>query len=413
MCYSEERGIYFHGRLFLISLYIFLAIVNSATAQEKKKVSNTFQGELEADLRYYINEGLYSGQERYYFSASATPEYLLEWKDRQHSIKLVLFGRLDQWDQNRTHWDVREFYYQTYKKDWELTIGAKKIFWGVIESVHLVDIINQTDVVESFDGEQKLGQPMVHYSQYTKIGTFDFFGMTYFRKRQFPGEKGRLRTPFIIDKDAITFESDLEEWQPEGAFRWSHYVGAFDMGLSYFYGTGREPILVGLGSPNPLDIMPIYPIIHQAGADLQATTGSVLWKGEAIYRYADVQDMIASAVGFEYSIRNIKSSGIDIGLLAEYLFDNRDELALSGMDNDMFGGIRLAFNDKQSTEILSGGIFDLKKSTKLFFVEASRRLGDSWKLTLEGRFFVTVSQQEFSYFIRDDSFLQLSISKFY
>ena len=64
-------------------------------------------------------------------------------------------------------------------------------------------------------------------------------------------------------------------------------------------------------------------------------------------------------------------------------------------------------------DFLVGGIFDLKKSTKLFFVEASRRLGDTWKMTLEGRFFATVSDKEFTYFIRDDSFLQLSISKFY
>ncbi|MDD7885073.1 hypothetical protein [Flavivirga sp. 57AJ16] len=32
------------------------------------------------------------------------------------------------------------------------------------ESNHLVDIINQTDAVETFDGEEKLGQPMVQLS---------------------------------------------------------------------------------------------------------------------------------------------------------------------------------------------------------------------------------------------------------
>ncbi len=38
------------------------------------------------------------------------------------------------------------------------------MYWGVAESNHLVDIINQTDAVESFDGEEKLGQPMVQYT---------------------------------------------------------------------------------------------------------------------------------------------------------------------------------------------------------------------------------------------------------
>jgi hypothetical protein len=274
-----------------------------------------------------------------------------------------------------------------------------------------VDIINQTDFIESFDGEQKFGQPMVHYSHFTDVGTFDIFAMTYFRKRQFAGEKGRLRPPFIIDKNFIGYESDLEEWHPEGAFRWSHYIGSFDFGLSYFYGTGREPVF--LGFENIFISPPVYPIIHQAGLDLQATTGPVLWKFEGIHRNSEIQDMFAFVAGLEYTFGNLFQSGIDLGLLSEYLFDDRDELAFSGQDNDIFAGLRLAFNDKQSTDFLGGGIFDLKNGSKSFFVESSRRIGDSWKLTLEGRFFVSVGSEEFTSFIKDDSFLQLTIAKFY
>ena len=35
------------------------------------------------------------------------------------------------------------------------------MFWGVTESVHLVDIINQTDFAGDIDGEDKLGQTML------------------------------------------------------------------------------------------------------------------------------------------------------------------------------------------------------------------------------------------------------------
>ena len=122
----------------------------------------------------------------------------------------------------------------------EVSVGVKKIFWGKTESVHLVDIINQTDAVESFDGEQKLGELMVHFSQFTKIGTFDIFAMPYFRKRVFPGREGRLRPGsedgLVIDSRDFSFESNAEEWRPSFAFRWSHYVGVLDIGLSYFNG---------------------------------------------------------------------------------------------------------------------------------------------------------------------------------
>ena len=40
-------------------------------------------------------------------------------------------------------------------------VGVGKVFWGVTESQHLVDIINQTDLVENIDTEDKLGQPML------------------------------------------------------------------------------------------------------------------------------------------------------------------------------------------------------------------------------------------------------------
>ena len=82
------------------------------------------------------------------------------------------------WDKDplRTYWDLREVYYQKAKNNWEINVGLKKIFWGVTESAHLVDIINQSDQLKSFDGEEKLGQPMVQFSWFTSnVGTFDFF----------------------------------------------------------------------------------------------------------------------------------------------------------------------------------------------------------------------------------------------
>ena len=40
--------------------------------------------------------------------------------------------------------------------------GVRRVFWGVAESNHLVDVINQTDAIENPDQEDKLGQPMLN-----------------------------------------------------------------------------------------------------------------------------------------------------------------------------------------------------------------------------------------------------------
>ena len=71
--------------------------------------------------------------------------------------------------------------------DWDLHLGVKQIFWGVTEFNHLVDIINQTDLVENIDGEDKLGQPMAHLSLVRDWGILDFHLLTGFRERTFPG----------------------------------------------------------------------------------------------------------------------------------------------------------------------------------------------------------------------------------
>lgn len=55
--------------------------------------------------------------------------------------------------------------------------------------------------------------------------------------------------------------------------------------------------------------------------------------------------MFALVGGFEYTFGNVGGSGLDIGVLGEYLYDDRDELSLSGLQSDDFTGVRLGFND--------------------------------------------------------------------
>ncbi len=388
-------------------------IMSSSLAQQKAdKVYRDFGLELEISNRTFFNDGIYSGQKNNYLSASIQPEYYLEWSGGEQSFKAVGFFRWDQHDNRRTHFDVRELYWQRVKGATEVSVGVKKVFWGKTESVHLVDIINQTDAVESFDGEQKLGEFMVHFSQFTKIGTFDVFVMPYFRKRVFPGREGRLRPGsedgLVIDSRDFSFESNAEEWRPSLAFRWSHYVGVLDFGLSYFNGVGREPVINDLSTFNAL-----YGTIQQAGLDAQLTTGAALWKVEAIYRQNEFQDILALAAGIEYTFGNVKNTGIDIGLLAEYLYDDRDNIALSGLQSDVFTGVRLAFNDTQDTQLLLGGIFDVERTTQLYFIEAERRIGSSFSGAVEARFFENVDPSEFTYVLRQDSFLQFSLTKYF
>ena len=73
----------------------------------------------------------------------------------------------------------------------------------------------------------------------------------------------------------------------------------------------------------------------------------------------------------------------------------------------------MALNDARDTALLAGAIIDRTTQATLFFVEAERRLGDSWKVELEGRLFLNVPSGDPLASIRDDDFITLRLSWFF
>ena len=394
--------------IILSTLMLTLGVGNLLLAQDK--ISTSFDLELGTDLTLFFKEGAYEGQKQVYPAFYVQPEFSMDWKEGTHNINFKGFARYDPNGNSRNHWDIRELYYQYVKDNWELSIGAKRLFWGKTESVHLVDVINQIDFLEGLDGEEKLGQPMVQFSYAANFGTFDLFYLPYSRSIDFGNEAGRPRTPIVLEQKNIRFETEQEEWFPSTAFRWSHYIGPMDIGLHYFYGNAREPLL-DLRSDGSFGL--VYPKAHQVGLDYQIIVKDWIWKLETMYRAGDFDNIFATAAGFEYTFSNIKETGIDIGVLAEYLYDSRRELAFTSLDNDVFVGSRIAFNNVQSTEILAGFFFDLSKSSKLFRLEGSQRLGENYKLEITSQFFIDIDHREFLSAFQDDSFLQFTLIRYF
>lgn len=397
------------SNFFLAFIFLFSVIVMAQT--EKDEVKTTIEWEFNAQYRHFYDAPQFDNQLKDYPSIGIQPKYSFGWDNGYQNFIASAYFSIDR-DENRRYWDLREFYYQKAQNNWELSVGFKKVFWGVTESNHLVDIINQTDALKSFDGEEKLGQPMVQFSWFSSDwGSLDLFYLPYHRKRGFAGEKGRFRFSTVLEADAIGYESDKEEWHPDFAARWKHYIGLLDIGLSYFSGNGREPYFEFDDRGN---IKAFYPLIDQLGLDFQITAGAVLFKFESIFRKAEQQEFFAMDAGLEYTFSNVNNNGLDIGVLVEYLYDERDDWALSGLQNDVFYGSRVAFNDTQDTSILGGGIYDLDTQTHLFTVEASRRLANGLVCSIEGRIFSGVSDQElFLLFFKQDSYFSFTLSKYF
>lgn len=375
-------------------------------------VATQISGSLELQQRSFLEDPLDPAQHSHYGSAAINAEFYHSWNEQDDSITLTPFGRYDPHDNERSHADLRELNWLHVGEGWQLRTGIGKVFWGSTESRHLVDIINQTDNLEGIDGEDKLGQPMAHLSYLLEQGELSLFWLPYFRERRFAGSEGRPRTPLPVATDSPIFSSARGRQHQDVAIRWSYSLDSVDVALSHFSGTSREPTLTLNESATAL--IPHYELIEQSGLELTSALGSWLWKLEAITSSGlDAGRYSAAVAGFEYSVVGLLDSGLDLGVLAEYLYDDRDLLASSPFQNDLFLGLRLTLNDFQSTELLTGLIYDNDSHAKLGFIEASRRLGSQFKASLEARLFDKLAANDPLYSLREDSFVQLSLEYFF
>ncbi len=104
---------------------------------------------------------------------------------------------------------------------------------------------------------------------------------------------------------------------------------------------------------------------------------------------------------------------MDLGLLAEYLYDGRDANAPTvALDDDVFLGMRLALNDVNDTMLLFGTIVDRDQHGSSSFVEGQRRLWERWRLEVELRLLRNAEDLAFVGF-RRDSFLTVRLARFF
>lgn len=429
----------------LLTCMIFAALPTQVLALDV-----TLQGYIEPEATWFVEDGALPDQENYNLSLAAQTELDLYWANDRVHIAIHPFGRVDMQDEERTHWDLREARFEVLPfENLALSIGAQQVFWGVTEVVHLVDTVNQTDALEGFDGEDKLGQPMVQ--AVLDMGDFGIFSgmvMPFFRERAFPGDEGRPRFPLPINRNYTTYESTNTDRHIDWAARYSIVLGDFDLGLSYFSGTARAPELAPIvfvdgevcapyaasahGRPAcpeppgfPINLLPAetpdidvalaphYPLMEQLAFDGQATLGAWLLKLEMAGRHVNNQYDFATTGGIEYSFYQIFGTDADLGLVLEYAFDDRGQDLDNPFQNDLFFGFRWAANNVASTAVLVAAGYDTDNSTTSLSVEGDTRIGDSFKLTLEGRFFLDVAEGDPFTLYQNDSFAKLQFGWYF
>ncbi len=142
-----------------------LASVLAGGADGGTWMDHQFSGRSSLETRWFPESAAHDGQRRHASGFAAAPRLSLADADGR-SLTLAPFFRYDSADPRRTHADLREagllLFGEVGAGEWELRVGIDQVFWGVAESQHLVDIVNQVDFVEHPDGEAKLEAGPAH-----------------------------------------------------------------------------------------------------------------------------------------------------------------------------------------------------------------------------------------------------------
>jgi len=240
---------------------------------------------------------------------------------------------------------------------------------------------------------------MLHITSVKNWGVLDAFLLPYFRERTFAGKDGRLRPDPSVSTSA-EYESSKEEKHVDVSLRYSKMLGDWDLGLSYFVGTNRDPYLQSQDNA----LIPFYAQMDQFGLDVQGIVGDWLWKLESIYRNS-LDEQVSVVSGFEYTYVGLLDTQWDLGIISEYLYDSRGENLQSPYQNDLFAGVRVTLNDAEGTEVLLGVTQDLD-DTDVYSgkLEASSRINNQLKWRIDAWIFDNSTP---------DDFIELSIDYYF
>jgi hypothetical protein len=394
-------------RTVLLTLLLTFNIVQA----EDSILPGEFSTELSVEASYFPSTGQFNNTKQSEISFFLKPDYSYSWDDDRKVLAISPYLVYSNVDSKKTHIDIREASFTAAHNLFEYKVGISKVYWGVTESQHLVDVINQTDAVVNIDGEHRLGQPMINGTFISDYGNLDLFILPYFRTRTYSGKKGRFHGSYIIDNDLATYQHEDEDKHIDLAARYSHSIGNLDVGVSYFTGTDREPIISLSTSGSSLS--PHYIQANQYLLDFQYIHQAWIFKLEGLHKTGLlIENYNAGILGYEYTFSNIKNSGLDLGVLTEYLYDQRD-LSQTLLNNHLFMAGRLAFNDQKSTALLAGVIYNLNASTFTSLrAEGSRRINESLNWAIESNVVLETQQKELLNTFKDDDYVKLSL-RFY
>lgn len=331
------------------------------------------RGSLGAETQIYPDAPLYPDQNRDHVQVSAYATFNASADVGNARFDMELFGRIAPDAAREASGDVRQAFVRLPFGNAEVKAGILTEKWGVLEAWNPVDIINQSDLVEDFQGKVKLGQPGVLMTLPLGDATLSFFGTSIARERRFGRGEDRFQ---VLPATVIDQHFEGGRSSPTGAIRVELPVGPVNVAVSQFLGTAREPVLSAVVGPTGLEgFRAFYDRISQTSVEAELVLGDSVIKTEVIHQHTDKGASWGGGVGIETGFSKFASGPGDFTLYAEAYADSRaDDAAVTPFQRDVFLGARYTFNDTDDTLLELRNTHDLEWGSDLLELRASRRV---------------------------------------
>lgn len=288
----------------------------------------------------------------------------------------------------------------------QVKAGWYETFWGVTESVNVVDVLNQRDLSFGLTDKRKITQP--GFSLSADYGRFNWEGhvLSDFQARRFPDQGNRPALPVSVFSENAIYEQGSGFDHFEFATRGQVLLGPMETAVSVFRGYNREPTFVlqgesaqigqlistgALPSDHSAGLRPNYEVITHIGHEAVLFVGNSIMKSELVYRKSDNSDWWLAVVGGEYSLYSLFGSFSDLTFFVEYLLNTREEEIDPFFADDVFLGLRLNLNNPLSTTLEAGAFLDTQNSEQLYTAKVSSRINSYAKFELSTVVFNTES----------------------
>lgn len=317
---------------------------------------------------------------RYYFESTQTPQINIDdlaygargevmASQRFGVVKFdaKLFANWDSADDHRRYADIRQAKLSARWGNIRAAAGVDTFFWGVSESINLVNVINQSDIRESLDSKVKQGQTFASLSYRLDAGEIGLYFLPTFSARQFP-----LRPAYGLP---ISDSNHYQDNEKNGgiAARGLFYLDDFEFAVGYFNGTRRDPLLIR--QPQAAELTPFYLQTETLLFDAVYLSDSLTYKWEFKTGRELDSGFVASNIGIEYPIYALEETLQELVVIAEYVFDDRGDRAESHGQNDLFLGTKFEFAEN-SGQIRLLYSYDMDNGSQYAEASCQYRLND-------------------------------------